>query len=351
MKARWRAESFVARLLVLVLVLGIGSACSPEPERAQDREIGASEPLVVYAVNEPLRYFAERIGGGEVTSVFPAPASIDPALWSPSAESVAAYQSADLVLLNGASYAPWISRVTLSRRKQVDTSAAFADRLILRQGGVTHGHGPSGTHSHVEAVGEVWLDPELALAQALAVMQALSRARPAAAAGFEAAFLALEADLRALDLRLERASTSLRDGTNLERSARAETEKTVGFAFSHPVYAYLERRYGLHGLSLHWEPDQPPSENQWSELEQQLARQPAAWMLWEAAPLPDVARRLRTLGVQVIVYRPAANLAAGGDWLEVMQRNAGSLEAAAAAKRVPSLRGGQADPEARAALR
>jgi zinc transport system substrate-binding protein len=231
---------------------------------------------------------------------------------------VAAYQNADLVLLNGGGYARWISRATLSRHKRVDTSAAFADQRISRKDSVTHGHGPTGTHSHAEAAGEVWLDPELARAQALAVKLALASARPAATDRFEAAFLALEADLRALDLRLERASTPLRD---------------VGLVFSHPVYSYLERRYGLRGPSLDWEPDERPTEQQWRELESRLARQSFALMLWEAAPLPEVARRLGALGLQVVVYEPAANAAAAGNWLEVMQRNAGNLEAAAAAQR------------------
>ena len=61
-------------------------------------------PLSVYVVNYPLQYFAERIGGPDVRVVFPAPADGDPAFWKPSPEQIAAYQKADLILLNGASY-------------------------------------------------------------------------------------------------------------------------------------------------------------------------------------------------------------------------------------------------------
>ena len=297
----------------LAVLVWIGLACGPANERepASLRAPGSEGPLVVYSVNEPLRYFAERIGGDEVTAVFPAPASVDPALWSPAPEVVVAYQDADLVLLNGGGYAQWTTRVTLSRRRLVDASAAFADRLISRQDSVTHGHGPSGTHSHAETAGNVWLDPALALAQALAVKQAFVSARPAESARFEAAYLALEEDLRALDERLARAAAPLRD---------------VGLAFSHPVYAYLERRYGLRGPSLHWEPNEMPDEAQWRELESLLAQQPVQLMLWEAAPLPEVARRLGARGVHVVVYEPAANSAERGDWLDVMRRNVGNLE-------------------------
>ena len=39
------------------------------------------------------------------------------------------YQGADLILLNGATYAKWIDRVTLPASKLVDTSAALATVL------------------------------------------------------------------------------------------------------------------------------------------------------------------------------------------------------------------------------
>ena len=46
-----------------------------------------TDMLVVYAVNYPLAYFAERIGGDLVEVVFPAPVDEDPAFWNPSAEA------------------------------------------------------------------------------------------------------------------------------------------------------------------------------------------------------------------------------------------------------------------------
>ena len=61
--------------------------------------------------------------------VFPAPADVDPAYWSPGGEIVADYQQADLILLNGAGYAGWVSRASLPRAAKVDTGAAFADRV------------------------------------------------------------------------------------------------------------------------------------------------------------------------------------------------------------------------------
>ena len=74
----------------------------------------AAEKLTVYVVNYPLQFFAERIGGEHVNVVFPAPADVDPAYWMPDTPTIAAYQQADLILLNGAGYARWVNKVMLS---------------------------------------------------------------------------------------------------------------------------------------------------------------------------------------------------------------------------------------------
>ena len=82
-------------LAIWVLLAGCG-----EPERTGDPAEATSteaSKLVVYVVNYPLQYFAERIGGTNVQVEFPAPLEGNPAFWSPGFETVAAYQGADLI--------------------------------------------------------------------------------------------------------------------------------------------------------------------------------------------------------------------------------------------------------------
>ena len=62
----------------------------------------AAGPLNVYVVNYPLKDFAERLGGDHVRVAFPVPADVDPAHWNPDLVDIAAFQTADLILLNGA---------------------------------------------------------------------------------------------------------------------------------------------------------------------------------------------------------------------------------------------------------
>jgi zinc transport system substrate-binding protein len=302
------ARRSIACGLVAAALLG----CS-EPVAEIAASPDADSTLSVYAVNHPLAYFAERIGGARVQVHFPAPPNVDPADWSPPAEIVAAYQQADLILLNGAGYADWTRRASLPRRALVDTSASTAQRLIPSEAGVTHGHGPQGAHSHRGLASTTWLDPTLAQAQATAVAEAFSRARSAWRPEFEQRLAGLQQDLRALDARLVEITRRLGDGPIL---------------FSHPVYQYFERRYALNGRSLHWEPDEAPSARMWSELEALLQQHPARLLVWEAEPLDRTAKRLASLGIRSVVVSPGASTPKNGSWLTLMRENAARLEAA-----------------------
>jgi zinc transport system substrate-binding protein len=300
---------FLAALLATTLLLGCGEGkprgAAPEPGSEQTGR------LSVYVVNYPLQYFAERIGGDAVDVVFPAPADEDPAYWSPDPDVIAAYQGADLILLNGAGYAAWVKRASLPQTRLVDTSAGFPDQLIPLEEGVTHSHGPEGAHTHTGKAFTTWLDPGLATLQAQAVRDAFIKQRPDREEEFQRGFEALKADLGELDQRLTTAAEAIGDAPLL---------------FSHPVYQYLIRRYELNGRSVHWEPDDPPTEAMWRKLEELVADHPAKWMVWEGEPADPTVKQLGAMGLGSIVYTPCGSTPDKGDFLSVMRENAARLD-------------------------
>ncbi|MBW2228700.1 MAG: zinc ABC transporter substrate-binding protein, partial [Deltaproteobacteria bacterium] len=245
--------------------------------------------------------------------VFPAPSEGDPAYWMPDAETVAAYQKADLILLNGANYAKWVRKVSLPRSKMVDTSAKFKDRYITAEEVVTHSHGGEGAHSHESLAFTTWLDFDLAAKQAGVAMEALSRKKPAAEDFFKKNYAALEHDLLALDN---------------EMKSIAAKNPLLPLIASHPVYDYLSRRYRLNMKSVHWEPDEFPSDAQWSELRAMLKKHPAKWMIWEKEPMKESAERLKAIGVNSLVFDPCGNIPDQGDFMSVIQRNGENLKPA-----------------------
>ena len=267
--------------------------------------------LVVYTVNAPLQYFAQRIAGEHADVVFPAPADVDPAFWQPGVKNIAAYQQADLILLNGAGYAKWVDRVSLPRRKLVDTSVAFQEKYIHVNEGVTHSHGPGGDHSHTGTAFTTWLDFSLAAEQAQAIAGAMIRERPEWETDFSRNLAALEADLLDLDKKIQSIVVARPD---------------LPLMMSHPVYQYFQRRYGLNVQSVMWEPDEVPSEAQWAGLERMLKEHSASWMIWESEPNPKNIKRLHGMGVESIVFNPAGNRLEEGDFLSVMRQNVNNLQ-------------------------
>jgi len=263
-----------------------------------------------YVVNYPLYYFTERIAGEHVEVVFPAPSDVDPALWKPDIATVAAFQSADVIVINGATYERWLSQVSLPRAKIVDTSRGFKAHYIAVTETGTHSHGHEGVHSHTGTASTTWLNFQFAAQQARAIAQALSRLFPGQQATFEANYAALERDLLALDRRLE----------DMVAAKRAQP-----LVASHPVYQYLAARYGLSLRSVHWEPEETPGDEQWQALHTLLADHAAGWMIWEGEPLPASVAKLQAMGLRSLVFAPCGNRPAQGDFLSVMQQNATNL--------------------------
>lgn len=297
------------RPLWFLLAVALFLSAPPIPSVARNTQAG----LTVYVVNYPLQYFAERIAGKHATVIFPAPEDEDPAFWMPVPATITAYQQADLILLNGATYAKWVDKVSLPRSKLVNTSAGFSDRYIQLADGVTHSHGPEGAHAHQDTAFTTWLDFELAVQQAKAIAEALGRQRPALQETFQYNWGALEKDLLTLRQQVR------------ELVARKPNQR---FIASHSVYQYLARSYGLQLKSVHWEPQEMPSKEQWAELTSMLKDHPAQWMMWEDEPQAEVVARLESMGIRSLVFRTAATRPAMGDFLTVMQQNINNLRSA-----------------------
>jgi zinc transport system substrate-binding protein len=314
MKTKTGILKFVVSIIVLVgMTVFTGCKKAKDATAEESTSKNTNTPLSVYVVNYPLQYFAERIGGPDVQVTFPAPADGDPAFWKPSQEQIAAYQKADLILLNGASYAKWVAHVSLPASRMADTSVSFADKFIPLKEKVTHSHGLAGKHEHGDVAFTSWLDPQQAIAQAQAVRDALIRLRPGAAGDFNQHFNSLATDLKDLDDQL---------------AAVVTTDASRPLVFSHPVYQYFIRRYGLNGKEVHWEPEESPTPEQWAELKQILTEYPAQWMVWEGTPNPSTVDELKKFGLDSLTFDPCGNIPETGDYLSVMRKNVLNLKKA-----------------------
>jgi zinc transport system substrate-binding protein len=258
--------------------------CATTLAVAQDR------PRLV-AVNYPLQYLAEQLVGDAAEVIFPVPADVDPSFWRPSISDISAIQSADLVLLNGAGFAAWVDRVSLSRSKLVNTSASIENQFIVTQS-ITHSHGEGAEHSHEGLASYTWLDPLLAIAQAEAVAAAITSRGIAPAEEVENRLAAMRSDLNALD------------ATAAEALADLAGVKMIA---THPRYQYFARRYGLSIAALEWEAGAIPTDAEIADLQTLVDNSGARVLIWEAEP-PEAAFKITSeLGLQNVVFPTLAH--------------------------------------------
>lgn len=298
-------------LLALVILTGCSDSNTPgSSARSNNADKGANAGLATetlfIAVNAPLQYFTQRLVGDRVRVEMPVPTGIDPANWQPSLDEVLRLQQADLLIFNGAGYSPWRSRVSIDPNKQVVSAVPFRKRWIPFQKNLTHSHGLEGEHSHSGYAFTTWMDPQLAIQQAQAIADAIQHKLPHLGSMVESRLPDLIANLEALDRGYAGVIAQLRG---------------VPLIFSHPVYQYFQARYQIDGRSVHWEPEQAPSQQQLDTLATQLQALPAKAMIWEGQPLAESVAKLKVLGLESIVVAPQAHAGQGGDWLTVQQQN------------------------------
>ncbi len=306
-----RFNRSIHSIAVLLLTAGLGLGLAGCGGEAGDPDASVTDaPRSVAVSNHPLAFFAARIGGDRVDVRWLVPDGVDPAAWSPNGSDLAAMQSADLILLNGATYEPWRSTASLPRERVVDTTAAIRNVLIETEEGPVHAHGPDGEHTHRGTASTTWLDPELAIAQSAAIEKALAELMPAHQDQFRSNRGVLIRELQ------ERAAA-------IEQAINADPGRPV--IFSRPVYQYLDRRFRMNGETLDWDDPTSLNEEDLAELDDLLARHPAAWMIWPDAPAEPVVAALQERGVECVVVPIAGAPPVDGDLLTAMDASAIAL--------------------------
>ncbi|MEM0897353.1 MAG: metal ABC transporter substrate-binding protein [Verrucomicrobiota bacterium] len=287
---------------VLVVSLAFLASCDKAFESA------SVEGPSVAAVNYPLAYFAERLTGDFATIIFDCPEDEDPAFWKPTDADIARMQSADVILLNGATYAKWAATASLPKSKTVDTSIAFKDQWIFVEEAITHSHGDDEEeHSHGGTAFTTWIDFEQAILQATAVKGALTRAFPDQKDTIETNFAALQTDLEDVDNLMADAAKGLQDAPVIA---------------SHPIYQYFARAYEVEVIELVWEPEMDVDEKAIADLKAAMEAHPGAkYFMWEGEPLAESVEALEGLGLTSFVFTQCPNRPESGDFLSVMKEN------------------------------
>ena len=234
------------------------------------------------------------------------PADVDPAYWNPNEEELSLYQSADILLANGANYAKWMENVSLPASRIVNTSASLKEELLPLKNVASHSHGPEGEHEHKGIAFTTWLDFKLAIRQAEVIRDILIKRLPKKKLVLEENFNRLKEDLAALDKKMHKEALQLKD---------------ISVLGSHPVYQYFSKAYKLNIESVHFEPDEYPSDEQWRELEAIVVKSKRNLMFWEGHPNKKTENKLHEFNIDILVFDPCGTMPTKGDFMSVMNEN------------------------------
>lgn len=296
------------RSSLTVIALCLLAGCDkPEAPTAQ----APTGTPVVYTTFYPTEYFAGRIAGDVLDVTCPLPDDADPIYWEPSRDEIAAFQSAHLIIINGAEFEKWVASVSLPESRVVDTAAGFEEDWVTYVT-TTHSHGAGGEHTHEGIDGHTWLDPINAIAQAEAIQEAMIEHFPEHETVFRVSIGALRMELTDLDARFKALTPKL---------------EGVQLIASHPAYNYVAARYGWDIANLDLDPESPPAPRDLFEIDRAIDPDISRRiMLWESAPNQAMVDALDERGIVSVTFSPCEMLdaearAAGADYISVMRDN------------------------------
>jgi zinc transport system substrate-binding protein len=187
-----------------------------------------------------------------------------PICWNPAtgrrSQFVRAMQQASLVVMNGASWEPWTSRVSLPNSRLVVTTRGFPEQLITVPDAVTHQHGPQGRHSHPGVIPSTWLSPTLLEAQVDALQNALEQQFPNHREILSRNATAWKIELQPLKISLQQ----LRENVTKPPFVIADS----------PMFLYLLRDLGWDSLYLAGSEQGPAEPEQLQQLKELAIQQP-----------------------------------------------------------------------------
>jgi zinc transport system substrate-binding protein len=175
----FRIRLIPAVLLLATIIFPVGCQKNAAPAKPASGSSNATSAAVLVTHPVLLEAASAITSGTSVTVDAAIPDPAESRGWRPKSEDVRRMQQARLVVLNGASWEPWTTRVSLPSSRVLTTSQPFAAELIRIPDAVTHQHGPEGRHSHAGTVPATWLSPVLLEAQIEALAAALLEQNPA----------------------------------------------------------------------------------------------------------------------------------------------------------------------------
>ena len=310
------AATLLASVALMLLACSSGTDDDPVAGGASS-PAGRPEKVRLVTTIYPLEYFARRIGGDLVDVTNLVAPGVEAHDFEPSPGDMRSMSAADVIVVNGAGFEPWIDRAVANLRGEpklvIEASRAFSLNGASATAG-TAKLSAGGVDPHY------WLDPVKASAQAEAVLDALTAVAPAHREVF-----AKNADrlIEEIELLHDQYSSAL-------QQCRLDT-----FVTSHAAFGHLASRYGLVQLPLTGtSPEAEPATASLARLTRQIKGAGVRYVLAETTGSRRLSQTVADeVGATLLDMHPLASLtpeqASRGDtYLSIMSANLESLTTA-----------------------
>jgi zinc transport system substrate-binding protein len=237
-----RQKLFVTATTIIVLTAVLATAFYTPQNKPENNK------LEVVATFYPLAFFAQQIGGEEVTVKQLIPDNTEVHSWQPALADILALDEADVILYNGASLDHWFEDDVLpvidsSNKVIVET----AKGIQLLETGQENDHEHEGLYDP-----HTWLSPFIAKQQAQNIYEALTQKDPANTDYYTERW-------QSLKTRFEELDNNYMSGLS--------TKRKEDIFVSHAAFGYLADRYGFKqygviGISA----DEQPSASTYTNL-------------------------------------------------------------------------------------
>lgn len=267
------------KLFPVLLLLLILAACSNEEHSADDGE------LTIYTTVFPLTSFVEQIAGDTVNVESIYPPGVDMHSYEPTQKDMMSYSDGDLFMTTSNALDPVaasIAETINGDTKIVETAAdidtgAFLDSHHAHE----HDHGEdeeAHDHDHGSMDPHIWLSPDLAAEMAEAVKNSLAEHNPESADMYNENFEVLKSDIEEIDEQL---------------LAVTENPVNTDVYISHESLGYLAHQYGFHQIGISGLSNQEPSQQELTEIIQNIEAQNIPYILYEPNVVSSVTDVIR----------------------------------------------------------
>lgn len=267
------------KLFPVLLLLLILAACGNEENSTDDGE------LTIYTTVFPLTSFVEQIAGDTVNVESIYPPGVDMHSYEPTQKDMMSYSDGDLFMTTSNALDPVaasIAETINGDTKIVETAAdidtgAFLDSHHAHE----HDHGEdeeAHDHDHGSMDPHIWLSPDLAAEMAEAVKNSLAEHNPESADMYNENFEVLKSDIEEIDEQL---------------LAVTENPVNTDVYISHESLGYLAHQYGFHQIGISGLSNQEPSQQELTEIIQNIEAQNIPYILYEPNVVSSVTDVIR----------------------------------------------------------